>query len=80
MPPHTAAAAKAARYNARVFLAPYWNEVFTQDTERKQTRTEAEATCAVMRETYTALGYEIMELSFTDIESRADFVCAQLAL
>ena len=64
----------------RVFLAPFWEEIFSQDTERKQTRAEAEATCAVMRETYTALGYEITELPRTDIGSRADFVCGQLAV
>ncbi|MEQ5871264.1 AAA family ATPase [Sagittula sp. NFXS13] len=79
VPPHLAAAAKAARYNARVFLAPYWDEIFTQDAERKQTSAEAEATCAVMRETYTALGYEITELPRADIVTRADFVCKQLA-
>lgn len=79
VPPHVAAAAKAARYNRRVFLAPFWDEIFTQDTERKQTRAEAEATCAVMRETYTALGYEITELPRADIVTRADFVCKQLA-
>ncbi|KJZ23413.1 AAA family ATPase [Tritonibacter mobilis] len=73
VPPHVAAAAKAARYNRRVFLAPCWDEIFTQDTERKQTQAEAEATCAVMREAYTALGCKITELS------RADFVCKQLA-
>ena len=78
--PHVAAAARANRYNARVFLAPNWNEIFTQDTERTQNRTEAEATCAVMGETYTALGYKITELPCTDIASRADFVSAQLAL
>ncbi|WP_168201321.1 AAA family ATPase [Qingshengfaniella alkalisoli] len=65
MPPHLTAAAKTARYNLRVFLAPYWDEIFTQDTERKLTRAEAEATCAVMRQTYTALGYEIRQLSRT---------------
>lgn len=78
VPPHVAAAAQAARYNVRVLLAPYWNAIFTQDTERTQTRTEAEATCAVMRETYTALGNEIIELPRADIVTRADFVCAQL--
>ncbi len=77
VPPSIAAAAKAARYNARVFLTPCWDEIFTQDTERKQSRAEAEATCAVMRETYTDLGYEITELPRTNIASRADFVCAQ---
>ncbi|MBR9893535.1 AAA family ATPase [bacterium] len=80
VPPHVAAAAKAALYNARVFLAPYWDEIFTQDTERTQSRSEAEATFTVMRETYIALGYEITELRRIDIASRADFVCAQLAV
>ncbi|MBN7787702.1 AAA family ATPase [Ponticoccus gilvus] len=79
VPPHVAAAAKAARYNRRVFLAPFWNEIFTQDSERKQPRAEAEATGAVMRETYTALGYQITELPRTDIATRADFVFKQLA-
>ncbi|MFV0512897.1 MAG: AAA family ATPase [Jhaorihella sp.] len=77
VPPHIAAAAKAASYNACVFLAPYWDEIFTQDTERKQSRAEAKATYAVMRETYIALGYEITELQRADIATRADFVCAQ---
>ncbi|MBU2959859.1 AAA family ATPase [Citreicella sp. C3M06] len=77
LPPHVTAAAKAARYNRRAFLAPFWDEIFTQDSERKQTRAEAEATCAVMRETYTSLGYQITELPRADITTRADFVCAQ---
>ncbi|MBL3572059.1 ATPase [Rhodovulum sulfidophilum] len=80
VPPHVATAAKAACYNRRVFLAPYWDEIFTQDTERKQSQTEAEATCAAMFDTYVALGYEIIELPRTDIAWRADFVCEQLAI
>lgn len=79
VPPHVAAAAKAACYNRRIFLAPFWGEIFTQDTERKQTRAEAEATCAVMRETYAALGYEITELPCTDLATRADFVETHLS-
>ena len=79
VPPHLTAAAKTARYNRRAFLAPFWDEIFTQDSERKQTRAEAEATCAVMRETYTALGYQITELPRADIATRAGFVCKQLA-
>lgn len=78
VPPHFAAAAKAARYNARIFLAPYWDEIFTEDRERKQTRAEAEATCAVMRETYAALGYEITELPYSHTPRRANFVGACL--
>lgn len=79
VPPHAVTVAKTARYNARVFLAPHWDEIFTQDAERKQTRAEAEATCAAMSETYAALEYEITELPRADIATRANFVCAQLA-
>ncbi len=75
MLPHVAAAAKAARYNRRVFLAPFWDEIFTQDTERKQPHAEAEATRAVVRETYTGLRYQITELPRPGIATRADFVC-----
>ncbi|APZ52964.1 AAA family ATPase [Salipiger abyssi] len=80
VPPHVTAAARTIRYNARVFLAPYWDEIFTQDTERRQTQAEAEATCEAMYEAYSALEYEITELPRTDIESRADFVLKQLTI
>ncbi|WP_280110504.1 AAA family ATPase [Roseivivax halodurans] len=79
VPSHIAAAAEAASYNARVFLAPHWDRIFTQHIERKQTCAEAEATFTVMRDTYTMLGYEIMELPYVEIERRADFVCRRLA-
>ncbi|WP_323779342.1 AAA family ATPase [Leisingera sp.] len=79
VPPHVAAAARTARYNHRVFLAPYWNDIFTQDAERTQSRAEAEVTCAVMRETYAALGYEIVELPRTGTARRADFIETHLA-
>lgn len=78
VPPHVTAAAKVSRYNQRVFLAPYWDAIFTQDAERKQTRAEAEATCTVMHKTYAALGYDITELPRTDIAKRADVIAAQL--
>lgn len=79
VPSHVEAAAKLYRYNQRVFVAPYWEEIFTQDTERKQGRAEAKATAKVMVETYASLGYNIVELPRTDIESRADFVTERLS-
>lgn len=80
VPSHVEAAAKIYRYNQRVFFAPYWEEIFTQDTERKQDRAEAEATAKVMIETYASLGYNIVEFPRADIESRADFVMKGLWL
>ena len=74
VPEPIATAVQMCRYQRRVFLAPYWDKIFAQDTERKQSRREAEETCAVTRRTYTALRYEITELPLADIARRADFV------
>lgn len=78
VPAHVEAAAKLHRYNRRVFLAPYWEAIFAQDAERKQDRQEAEATGRVMAETYTRLGYELIELPLQGVEERADFVAERL--
>ncbi|EXL02248.1 MULTISPECIES: AAA family ATPase [Hyphomicrobiales] len=78
VPAHFETAAKTYPYNKRVFLAPYWDAIFTQDTERKQDRQEAEATGMVMAETYGRLGYQIVELPLVGIEQRADFVAENL--
>ena len=43
VPAHTEAAAKIHPYNKRVFLAPYWDDIYALDAERKQDRKEAEA-------------------------------------
>ncbi len=78
VPAHFETAAKTYPYNKRVFLAPYWDAIFTQDTERKQDRQEAEATGMVKAETYGRLGYQIVELPLVGIEQRADFVAENL--
>ncbi len=78
VPPHMEAAARLCRYNPRVFLAPYWEAIFTQDAERKQERPEAMATARIMAETYSRLGYRIVELPLLGVEARADFVADRL--
>lgn len=78
VPAHFETAAKTYPYNKRVFLAPYWDAIFMQDAERKQDRQEAETTARVMAETYSGLGYQIVELPLVGIEQRADFVAENL--
>jgi predicted ATPase len=78
IPPHVEKAAQTFRYNRRVFIAPPWPEIFTQDAERKQSPEEARATCEAMIETYSALGYELIPLPFDSIEHRAQFVLAMI--
>lgn len=79
IPPHVLRAAQTFRYHPRVFLAPVWPEIFTQDAERKQSLAEAEATCQALASTYTDLGYELIELPRTSVEARARFVLDHLS-
>ena len=74
VPEYLERAAALHPYNRTVFLAPYWDQIFTNDDERKQGVDEAKATGDMMYETYTRLGYEIVELPLIDIDARADFV------
>ncbi|QJT09192.1 AAA family ATPase [Oceanidesulfovibrio marinus] len=79
VPAHVRTAAALYRYNRKVFIAPHWPGIFVQDAERKQGTAEAEATCRVMAETYSNLGYTLIPLPFTSIAERVDFVRTQIA-
>lgn len=78
VPAHVKRAAELYRYNPRVFIAPYWEEIFTQDAERKQDEAEARATFEVMAATYGDLGYELTILPFASVSDRAAFVLEHL--
>jgi predicted ATPase len=79
VPPHVRRAAELFRYNRRVFIAPPWAGIFTQDAERKQDFAEAEATYRSLVEAYTELEYELIELPCVPIAERARFVQARLS-
>ncbi|MBB5223821.1 putative ATPase [Amaricoccus macauensis] len=74
VPAHVEQAARIVRYAPRVFLAPFWPEIFTRDAERRQDMAEAEATCEVMTRVYTALGYELVPLPLGPVAERVRFV------
>ena len=78
VPPHIDDAARACRYNPRVFIAPFWAEIFTGDAERKQSPEVAEATFAVMVETYRGYGYELIELPRAPVADRVRFLKARI--
>jgi len=71
--------AAAPRYARRVFIAPFWPEIYATDSERRQSPDEARRTTQIMVETYTALGYELLELPRSPIAARAAFVLDALA-
>jgi predicted ATPase len=73
-------AAKRYRYAKQVFVAPPWLAIFEQDTERKQSPREAEATYDAMVEVYSELEYELVPLPLVPIEERVKFVTAGISL
>lgn len=78
VPPALDAAARATRYHRCVFLAPFWAAIYTHDPERRQPAAIAQATEAVMRETYADYGYTLVELPRASVAARVAFVRARL--
>lgn len=72
-------AAEQRRYANRVFIAPPWPAIFEQDTERKQTLAEAEATYHAMVDAYTSFVYELVALPLTSVMERGSFVRNRIA-
>jgi len=78
VPPPIDRAAHTLRYNPRVFIAPWWADIFTGDAERKQTPEEARATFAVMVQTYRDYGYTLIELPRATVADRVAFVMQEI--
>jgi len=74
VPPHVTAASHRFRYDRRVFIAPWWPEIYALDEERRQTPDEAEATFRTMAEIYAELGYTLIPLPLAPVEERVRFV------
>jgi predicted ATPase len=71
--------ASACVYHNPVFLAPWWPEIYTSDTERRQSREEAERTEHSIVKTYTQLGYRIARLPLASAQERVDFILRESA-
>lgn len=78
VPAHVRKAAELYRYNRTVFIAPHWPAIFSQDSERKQGEDEAAATCQMMVETYSELGYKLIPLPLVSVPERVAFVRAHI--
>jgi predicted ATPase len=79
VPAHVRAAIAAFRYHPAVFLAPPWPEIYTTDTERKQSFEEAERTCAAMAVAYQEAGYELIRLPLVPLAERLRSVLSAAA-
>jgi len=74
-----AALPTASPYGRVVFLAPPWPEIYRTDPERRHGFDEAVAEYDHLRETYGALGHDVVTIPRVDVAARADFVLRRLA-
>lgn len=74
VPAHVDAAARAFRYRRQVFVAPPWPEIYTVDTERRQSFAEAERTHDALLATYADYGYELVPLPRATVGERVSFL------
>ncbi|KVM77983.1 ATPase [Burkholderia ubonensis] len=74
VPAHAEAAARRFRYHRRVFIAPPWPDIYTQDAERQQDFAEAVRTYDAMVECYASYGYRLIELPRASVKARVRFV------
>jgi len=80
VPAHVEKAVETFRYNRRVFLAPLWPEIYTQDSERKQTLEEAGRTQDALARKYNEYGYELVTIPRAPVAERVRFVLTQAGL
>lgn len=68
------------RYNPIVFISPPWEEIYKNDSERKQSFSEAVETYEMMADTYNNLGYQLLEIPKGTVLERADFLIKTIGL
>lgn len=71
-------AAKKYRYNHRVFLFPFWKEVYIKDAERKQDIEEAESTFWALKKEYENFGYQTIDVPFLSPQKRVQWILQQI--
>jgi predicted ATPase len=67
-------AAQEFRYNPRVFYFPAWEEIYTNDSERRMSFEDAEAFGTLVRTIYEKFGYQILEVPRFSLEERVQFI------
>lgn len=73
VPSYLLNAVELYRYAKRVFLLPPWEEIFTNDAERKHSFADARAQYDSLIKTYQRLGYETLEIPKMSVPERVDF-------
>ncbi len=67
-------ASEKFRYNSRVFFAPSWEAIYSNDEERRISFVDAKQFGDNLKKIYKTLGYELIEIPCVSPEERAEFI------
>lgn len=70
---------KSYKYS-KVFLLPPWKEIYITDEERYENYEEAVQIHNHLEETYSAYGYNLIEIPKDSVENRVAFVTEQISI
>jgi len=65
---------KKCRYSTKVFFVPPWKEIYTNNIARPQTYEESLDLSNLIKEAYTGLGYELVEIPKMTVKERVEFI------
>ena len=71
-------AIKNCVFNSNVFYAPIWEEIYTNDSERKESVQSAITIDKSLLETYIFFGYTLIEIPKLPTGERVDFILSKI--
>jgi len=67
-----------ANYEHTVFIAPFWEDIYTTDSQRVESVETARAIADALRNSYAQFGFNLVEIPTGSVEERADFILNQV--
>lgn len=67
-------------YEKKAFIAPFWEAIYTPDTQRLESMETAKGIAIALRESYSRFGFELIDIPFGTVQERADFILSHIAV
>ena len=69
---------KNCKFNSNVFYTPIWEEIYTNDNERKESLESAISIEKFLLETYIFFGYTLIAIPKSTTRERVDFILSKI--
>lgn len=72
--------AKSMCFSKTVFIMPVWETIFENDQERKESLEDAKKIDQSLRDAYTSMGFELIDVPIGRVEERVGFILDKIGL